>query len=430
MTDVRQPEVGEPDVRATVLVTPEVLACPYDYYRRVREEAPVHRTPLGFFVVSRYDDVLSVVRDTERFSSDMRNSFVSGPPSEELKAVQAEGYPPVNTLLTNDPPSHTQFRALVNKAFTPKRVAQLEGEIRQIANDLVDAFVGDGRVELVSRFAVGLPLTVIADALGVDRADSDRFKRWSDDSVAPLSGLLTPEQQVECARSRVEMQHYMAERIRERQDAPRDDLLSDLVQARFDQGDRAGQPLALPELLNVIEQLLVAGNETTTKLIAAAMLMLVEQPELMEAVRADHALIPNLVEEALRLESPVQMLPRVAKVDVQVGGVDIPAGSILMMLYGCANRDEARFPDADVLRVDRANARTNLAFGQGPHFCPGAALARSEARIAFETLLGRATDWALDSSVDEPTSRELSMTLRGLSALHLTFRPVVAGGGA
>ncbi|MEX0846935.1 MAG: cytochrome P450 [Ilumatobacteraceae bacterium] len=418
------------DVREEVLVTPEVLECPYPYYARVRDEAPVHQTPLGFYVVSRYEDVVAIVRDTERFSSDMRNSFVSGPPSDEVKAIQAEGYPSVNTLLTNDPPSHTQFRGLVNKAFTPKRVAQLEGEIRQIAGELMDRWVDAGRVELVTQFAVGLPLTVIADALGVSRDDMADFKRWSDDAVAPLSGMLPPDRQVECARSRVEMQRYMAERVRERASAPRDDLLSDLVQARFDQGDRVGQGLDLPELLNVIEQLLVAGNETTTKLISAGMQLLLDHPEQMVAVAADHSLVPNLVEEALRVESPVQMLPRVAKVDVEVGGIAIPAGSILMMMYGCANRDEAKFSDGEAFDVRRTNARAHLAFGNGAHFCPGAALARSEGRIAFETLLDRATDWALDTTVESPTHRELSMTLRGLSALHLTFRPDTRPKGA
>jgi cytochrome P450 len=416
------------DITQQILVSPEVLECPYPFFERVRNEAPVHQTPLGFWLVSRYDDVMAVVRDTERFSSNMRNSFTAPAPSDELRAIQAEAYPSVNTLLTNDPPSHTQFRALVNKAFTPKRVAQLEGEIRQIANDLIDRWVASGHVELVSEFAVGLPLTVIADALGVDRADMPAFKRWSDDSVAPLSGMLSPERQLECARSRVEMQRYMAERCRERETDPRDDLLSDLVQARFDSGERAGEQLSMPELLNVIEQLLVAGNETTTKLIAAGMLALLEHPAQMMAVRADRSLIPNLVEEALRYESPVQMLPRVAKVDVEVGGVAVPAGSILMMMYGCANRDDARYPGAAAFDITRDNARTHLAFGQGPHFCPGAALARSEARIAFELLFDRCADWALDTSVDAPTHRELSMTLRGLSALHLTYTPIQHSG--
>ena len=178
----------------------------------------------------------------------------------------------------------------------------------------------------------------------------------------------------------------------------------------------------MPEMLDVIAQLLVAGNETTTKLIAAATLMLIENPDQMEKVRADFSLIPNLVEEALRMEAPVQMLPRFTTADVEVGGVAIPKGSIVMAMYGCANRDEAKYPDADQFNVERDNARTQLAFGQGPHFCVGAALARSEARIAFELLLSRLNNIAL-APVEEPTHRELSMTLRGLSNLHLTFTP-------
>ena len=411
-----------PSINTVNMVSPEVLECPYPYYKRVREEAPVHQTPLGFWAVSRYEDVLSVVRNPEHFSSlSQSNSFATPPPPEVIE-ISKQGYPRVNTLLSNDPPSHTQFRNLVNKAFLPKRVAQLEDSIRTIANDLLEKFVNDGKVDLVTQFAVGLPLTVIADALGVDRADMPKFKKWSDDSVAPLSGLLTPERQIECAHSRIELQKYMVERIKEREVELRDDLLSDLVKARFDSGERAGEGMTMPEMLDVIAQLLVAGNETTTKLIAAATLMLIENPDQMEKVRADFSLIPNLVEEALRMEAPVQMLPRFTTADVEVGGVAIPKGSIVMAMYGCANRDEAKYPDADQFNVERDNARTQLAFGQGPHFCVGAALARSEARIAFELLLSRLNNIAL-APVEEPTHRELSMTLRGLSNLHLTFTP-------
>ena len=410
------------NITSVNMVSPEVLECPYPYYKRVREEAPVHQTPLGFWAVSRYEDVLSVVRNPEHFSSlSQSNSFATPPPPEVIE-ISKQGYPRVNTLLSNDPPSHTQFRNLVNKAFLPKRVAQLEDSIRAIANDLLEKFVNDGKVDLVTQFAVGLPLTVIADALGVDRADMPKFKKWSDDSVAPLSGLLTPERQIECAHSRIELQKYMVERIKEREIELRDDLLSDLVKARFDSGERAGKGMTMPEMLDVIAQLLVAGNETTTKLIAAATLMLIENPDQMEKVRADFSLIPNLVEEALRMEAPVQMLPRFTTTDVEVGGVAIPKGSIVMAMYGCANRDEAKYPDADRFNVERDNARTQLAFGQGPHFCVGAALARSEARIAFELLLSRLNNIAL-APVEEPTHRELSMTLRGLSSLHLTFTP-------
>jgi cytochrome P450 len=410
------------DITKVNMVSPEVLECPYPYYERVREEAPVHQTPLGFWAVSRYEDVLSVVRNPEMFSSlAQSNSFVTPPPPEVIE-IAKQGYPRVNTLLSNDPPSHTQFRNLVNKAFLPKRVAQLEDSIRKIANDLIDAFIGDGKVDLVEQFAVGVPLTVIADALGVDRADMPKFKKWSDDSVAPLSGMLTPERQIECAHSRIEFQKYMVDRVREREENLRDDLLSDLVQARFDSGERAGEGMTMAEMLDVIAQLLVAGNETTTKLIAAATLMLVENPEQMAKVRADHSLIPNLVEEALRMEAPVQMLPRFTKDDVEVGGVVIPKGSVVMAMYGCANRDGGKYPNPDMFDIERDNARTQLAFGQGPHFCVGAALARSEARIAFELLLSRLNNIAL-ANVDTPTHRELSMTLRGLTNLHLTFTP-------
>lgn len=410
------------DITKVNMVSPEVLECPYPYYERVREEAPVHQTPLGFWAVSRYEDVLSVVRNPEMFSSlAQSNSFVTPPPPEVIE-IAKQGYPRVNTLLSNDPPSHTQFRNLVNKAFLPKRVAQLEDSIRKIANDLIDVFINDGKVDLVEQFAVGVPLTVIADALGVDRADMPKFKKWSDDSVAPLSGMLTPERQIECAHSRIEFQKYMVDRVREREENLRDDLLSDLVQARFDSGERAGEGMTMPEMLDVIAQLLVAGNETTTKLIAAATLMLVENPEQMAKVRADHSLIPNLVEEALRMEAPVQMLPRFTKDDVEVGGVVIPKGSVVMAMYGCANRDGGKYPNPDMFDIERDNARTQLAFGQGPHFCVGAALARSEARIAFELLLSRLNNIAL-ANVDTPTHRELSMTLRGLTNLHLTFTP-------
>jgi cytochrome P450 len=410
------------DITKVNMVSPEVLECPYPYYERVREEAPVHQTPLGFWAVSRYEDVLSVVRNPEMFSSlAQSNSFVTTPPPEVIE-IAKQGYPRVNTLLSNDPPSHTQFRNLVNKAFLPKRVAQLEDSIRKIANDLIDAFINDGKVDLVEQFAVGVPLTVIADALGVDRADMPKFKKWSDDSVAPLSGMLTPERQIECAHSRIEFQKYMVDRVHEREANLRDDLLSDLVSARFDSGERAGEGMTMAEMLDVIAQLLVAGNETTTKLIAAATLMLVENPEQMAKVRADHSLIPNLVEEALRMEAPVQMLPRFTKEDVEVGGVAIPKGSVVMAMYGCANRDGAKYPNPDMFDVERDNARTQMAFGQGPHFCVGAALARSEARIAFELLLSRLNNIAL-ASVDTPTHRELSMTLRGLTNLHLTFTP-------
>jgi cytochrome P450 len=400
------------------LVSTEVLECPYPYYQRVRDEAPVHRTPQGFWLVSRFADVSTVLRDTARFSSAVPMDV-----HPEVVAIYQEGYPEVPTLLSADPPAHTYYRGLVNKAFLPRRVAQLEEEITRIAVDLVDRFATRGRVELVSELAIGLPVTVIADALGVDRADLALFKQWSDDIVAPRSGLLSLEERRRCARSLVEMQHYMAARAQERRSDPRDDLLSDLVQARFDSGEREGEPLTLNELIGIVRQIMVAGNETTTSLIAGAMQLLVEHPEELAATVADPSRIPAVLDEALRLDAPIQMLPRRTLVDVELGGTVIPAGEVLYVVYASANRDGARFEDPEQYCPARPNVRQHLAFGQGAHFCPGSALARSEARIALELLLSSATDWRLDPDVAEPVQRHLSMTLRGLSALHLAFTP-------
>ncbi|GAB3047329.1 cytochrome P450 [Intrasporangium mesophilum] len=400
------------------LLSTEILECPYPYYRRVRDEAPVHRTSLGFWLVTRFADVSAVLHDTSRFSSAVPMDV-----HPDVVAIYQEGYPEVATLLAADPPAHTYYRGLVNKAFLPRRVAQLEDEITRIALDLVEKFIDRGRVELVSELAIGLPVTVIADALGVDRADQALFKRWSDDIVAPRSGLLNLEERRRCAHSLVELQHYLAARAQERRDEPRDDLLSDLVQARFDSGEREGQPLTDNELIGILRQIMVAGNETTTSLIAGAMKLLVEHPKELAATEADHSRIPLVLDEALRVDAPIQMLPRRTVVDAEVGGTVIPAGEVLYLVYASANRDGARFEDPEQFCPARPNVRQHLAFGQGAHFCPGSALARSEARIALGLLLSKATDWRLDPAVSEPVQRQLSMTLRGLSALHLTFTP-------
>jgi cytochrome P450 len=207
----------------------ETVECPYPFYQAMRDEQPVYEVPgAGFFIVSRYQDILYVLNHEEIFSS-MVPPGMQAEPDDEVIEIMKTGYLPVSTLLTNDPPSHTRYRSLVNKAFSARRMAQLEPSIRLIAKQLIDAFVDHGKCELVSQFAVGLPLSVIADALGVSRADLPRFKKWSDDSVAPLGGMITHQRQLECARSVVEFQHYFAGRLEERRSSPRHDILSDLI---------------------------------------------------------------------------------------------------------------------------------------------------------------------------------------------------------
>jgi cytochrome P450 len=406
------------------LFDPAVMECPFPFYDALRREAPVYEVPgFGMYLVSRFDDIVDALRAPEVFSSDLARAgtgslvgVFSPPPSDEIDEILAKGYPPTNTLLTNDPPSHTRYRALVSKAFAPRRVAQMEDGIRTLAGTLVDGFAADGRVELVAQYAVPLPLTVIADALGVPRTEMAAFKRWSDDSVAPLGNLLSYDRQVEVARSLVEFQHYFAEKIDERRRQPADDMLTDLVDARID-----GEALSTPDLLNIVQQMLVAGNETTTKLIASAMLLLVRHPDAMAAVVADRSLIPNLVEEALRIESPVQGLFRVTTTDTILGGVTIPAGAMCVMVYGSGNRDDAAFPDAARFDLHRDHGRSHLAFGLGTHYCIGASLARAEARIAFEVLLDRVGDIGL--AAGSPPVHEPNFVLRGLRELWLEFEP-------
>lgn len=367
---------------------PAVAESPFEFYAALRREAPVHLVPgLGFYLVSRHALVCEALRDPARFSSRFAAAMQArvGGMRPELAAIWAEGWPPADTLLTNDPPSHGRFRALVTKAFSARRVRSMEHAIRALAGELVDGLLRDGTVELVERFAVPLPLTVIADQLGVPRADLPRFKKWSDDSVAPLGQMISPEREIECARSVVEFQHYFAAIAAARRAEPRDDLISDLVHAKVE-GER---PLDTGELLSVLQQLLVAGNETTTNLIAAAVQLLVEHPESMQMLRERPERIPNAVEEVLRLESPVQGMWRVASEATSLGGVEIPKGAFVMLRYAAANRDEDVFPDPDRFDVLRANAREHLAFGMGIHFCVGAALARAEASAALATLLAR-----------------------------------------
>jgi cytochrome P450 len=397
---------------------PAVVESPFELYRTLREEAPVHPFPeLGFFIVTSYELLLEVIGDPKRFSSRSGPAVGGGgaiPP--DYAAILAEGYPPVDTLLSADPPDHTRYRSLCTRAFSGRAVARIEPEIRAVASELVDGLRREREMDVLPRFAIPLPLTVIADQLGVPRADMALFKKWSDDSVAPLGGMISHERLLECGRSIVAFQKYFARKIEERRRARREDILSDLIDAR--QGGVA--PLEVPELLSILQQFLVAGNETTTNLIASAVMLLIQNPEQLQLVREQPGLISNLVEEALRLESPVQTLFRMAALDTELGGVAIPKGARIAVSYAAANRDPAVFPEPDRFDVQRKNAKEHLAFGRGEHFCIGASLARREAQIAFETLLERTRSWRFAPGRND-FRHTPSFILRGLQALHVQY---------
>jgi cytochrome P450 len=347
------------------------------------------------------------------------------PLSDEVEALLAQYHRMDNALFTADPPQHTRHRALVNKALNPRRVRQLEGAMREIANELVDAFIDDGRCELHTQFGIGLPLTVISDTLGVEREDMPDFKYWSDSMIAGNLDMLDNERRAEVARAVIDFQQYMVPRIEARREQPRDDLLSDLANAEIEDDDpdlEGPRRLTTAELLPIVSQLLLAGNETTTNLIGNGLVLLIQYPDVMAQVRANHALIPAFVEEVLRFDGPIHCTFRRAKGDVKIRGQQLPDGAMVIPMWGAAGQDEEVFENPREFDIHRANVRRHLTFGAGVHFCAGAEMARVEARVAFEVLLGRLDNIRLADDAD--LSHQPSFAARGYRAVHIEFDPV------
>ena len=405
------------------LFDPAILQCPHATYKRLRADAPVLRdTSTGIFQVSSYDLVCQAALDSDTFSSAfgdaLRGRFG---PSPEAQAIMAQGYEPMDTMLTADDPEHARYRKLVSKAFTPARVSKMGDGMTAVVNELIDGFIDAGEVELASAFSQPLPLRVIAAELGVPSRDLDDFKRWSQAFVDQLSHMAGAEGEARAAREIVDFQHYFADRLEERRRAPTGDILSDLATVTLtEEGDPRG--LTTREALSIIQQLLVAGNETTAHTISEGMKLLIEHPDQMAAVLADPGLVPDLVEEALRMLTPTQNMWRVARRDTELAGVAIPAGSVLLLRYGSANRDEARFADGETFDIRRPNVRRHLAFGYGIHVCLGAAMARREMVIAFTGLLSRVRNWRFTPGRNRFVHPP-NILLRGLTELHLSFDP-------
>jgi len=372
---------------------------PYPVYRRLRDEYPVyHNEELGFYALSRHDDIVAALQDVETFSSS--NALGIGAPKEVLDQI------PMMMLL--DPPRHGQLRALVNRAFTPRRVAGLEPRIRGLARGLVDDIIEWGSCDLVAHFSGPLPATVIAELLGVPPDDGRMFREKSTAIVtqdAKGGGELdfTPA---------IELMMYMTAAYDERRERPRDDLMSALLEAEID-----GERLSQEELLGFAFLLLIAGNETTTNLISNAVALLDQYPDQRRQLIDDPSLLPAAIEEFLRFESPVQGLSRTLRKDTVIHDHTIPQGAQLLLLYASANRDERRIDDPERFDISR-DTKPHLAFGFGTHFCLGASLARLEARIALEELLARMPDFRVDFAASE---RLGGGVVRGWGALPLEF---------
>lgn len=404
------------------LTDPAVTEDPYPFYGWMLAEQPVYFDPgINMFIVASYDLIKKVALDTATFSNQQAqlnqwNHRPGGMPARAMKIIEA-GVPQVPMLVTADPPIHKRSRALVQMAFTGPRVGRMRGYIEQIIDLLVARFIEDGALELVSQFAIQLPVYVISDQLGVPRSEYARVKSWSD-AVVGLRGLMgSDEEIVDYAERLGDFQAYFTEVIQQRQArGPReDDMLDDLLNAQME-----GEKLDLPELMNVIQQLLVAGNESTTSAITSGIAILMQNPEEIPLLLADEKRMRRFVEEVLRLEPPVQGNLRRATVDAEIGGVTIPKGSLLQLRHGAGNRDAAAFGCPNGLDVETAKPKPHLAFGWGAHVCIGNALAREEMFLAFTTLLTRLPGLRLTADGND-FRHNRSIYIRGLRALHLEF---------
>lgn len=395
------------------------VQCPYPYYEDLRRNDPTHQLEgEDVFLITRHSACEAVLGEPETFSSKAGPGLRQRELMSNTKAPMDAEYRVVRTLLTNDPPSHTRFRKLVAKAFTARRIAALEGSVRAIAEELIDALPAEGPIDLVRDLAQPLPLIVIADFLGVPRADLDIFRKWSEDAAEVLGGTLTEERSFECHQSLQELLRYFDGKVAERRINPSDDFLGLLLDARSSDDE----PLSTEEMLAISYVTLVAGNETTVNLLSSMFLLLLTNPDEFGKLKADRTLVPAAVEEALRLEAPVQGSVRIATRDAVVDGQHIPAGSRLLIVSGSANRDEEVFPEPDRFDLNRSNSRSHLSFGKGIHFCLGAALSRLEAAVVLELLLDRIEQ--IELAADFKPDYVDNAVLRSLTSLPVDISKV------
>ena len=396
---------------------------PYPVFQRLRERAPAFRSRLfDGYVFTRYDDVLAVLSD-RRFSADESNS-----PSFErmLERMRRNGLldpgeqiPP--SMLRSDAPVHTRLRKLASKAFTPRSIRKLQPRIEAIVREHLDLVEQRGEMELIRDLAYPLPVIVIAEMLGVPVEDREQFKHWSDEVVLGL-GFNT---QAEARRSRAaskELTAYLRQIAGQRRRDPRDDLISGLLLVE-DEGDR----LTEDEILGVCNLILIAGHETTTKLIGNGVLALLQHPDQLDKLRGDLSRVDNAVEEILRYIGPVQATSRIASEDLEVGGVTVAKGKNAFVIVAAANHDPAHFPEPERFDISRDFGSSHVAFGQGVHFCLGANLARMETQIAVRALVERFPDLRLTGA---PLEWGDNLILRGLERLPLALTGRVSAGEA
>ena len=408
---------------------PRLVADPYPFYEHLRTQCPVAPVPRnGVFAVTGYDELTEVYRDNATYSSvnsslgpfplpfEVRSDDIS-----DLVEVHRDRFPMSEHLVSFDPPRHTAHRALLSGLFTPKRLKENEQFMWRLADQLIDEFIADGRCEFASAYGGAFPFLVIADLLGVPDRDHPMFRDL-------LAGNTPPDASWQDEDGTVNMNplayldKWFTAYISDRREQPAHDILTEMATQRFADG-------TLPEvtdLVRIATFLFIAGHETTARLLSSALRALAEDADLQQSLRTNRDRIPNFVEEMLRLESPIKSDFRLARKTTTLAGVEIPAGTTMMLLPGAANRDPAHFECPAELRIDRPNARQNVAFARGVHSCPGGPLARIEGRVTIERMLDRLRDIRIDESHHGPAGdrrfRYVPLyIIRGLQELHLEF---------
>ncbi len=401
------------------LLTEEALQDPFEIYKRLRAEQPVaFVTEQNFWLVTRYNDCEFILSHPEKFSSreavSSTNAYRRSP--EALRILSgSKGHPRARTLIMSDPPEHTRYRAILQRSLSPgKTLRQLATRMQEIIDDLIDGFAERGECEFVREFAYPLPMRIVATILDVPPERIDMLKAWSDDFISVQAGNIPDDRIVDAARHTIEFEEYILAKIEERRREPRDDFFGRLIQPH--EGE---QPLTTQELLNFALQILVGGNESTTNFLGNGMYELMRRPHLVAELQREPGRIPEVVEEILRYESPLQGLFRVALEEQDFDGVRVPKGAKLMLNFGSANRDETYYGDGE-FDPHRDNRSTlHLAFGRGIHACAGQAIARREGMLAFETLIRRLPDLRLSPS--RAPQRQTLFSLRGMKKLYLEF---------
>ena len=411
------------DLDEAALADVEVLECPYPTYDLLREQAPVWCDPAtGMYVITRYGDLRKILLDTERYSNwrtSNDHESLTGAARKAYELFKREGWVPAASLAGRDDPEHKEMRAVFDQAFRPKRINELDPEVEALAYRLIDDFIDDGFCDFVQQFAVPLPLIIICKQMGSRYEHIWQIKAWTDAWIKGGGFGISEEQVLWATQMEIQAQHYFQaifERLREQ---PEDTLLSDLVNTVIPEW---GRPLNDNELhCHMMQDTFVGGSETTTNALSAGIMLLDKNPNVWDKLKfGTDQHLKTFCEEVVRLEGPVQGLTRMAKVDMELHGVKIPQGSILMVRFAAGNRDPEHFSCPNEIDVERRNAASHLGYSSGTHYCLGAPLARRELYWGFKAFLDRVDSFKLADGKND-LRHNPNYVLRALKELHIEF---------